>query len=135
MNQPALYLWERSLQAFKTAQRDLWHDPDASASRSYYAAFYAVSALFSLENKTFSRHSALEVAVHRDLIKAGKWPQKLGADYSYLLQLRGTGDYGGGAHVSREESMEALNASNRIIKAVHQTSPDLFTLPDDFQNS
>lgn len=134
MSKPAAELWERSLQAFKTAQKVIWDDPDAAASRSYYAAFYAISALFLLENKTFSRHSALEIAVHRDLIKTGKWTQKLGADYKYILQLRWTGDYGGGAHVTGEESLEALKAAHRVIKAVQMARPDVFILPSDWQD-
>lgn len=58
MNQEAADFWTRALQALRTASRTASADPDAAASRAYYAAFYAVSALFALEEKTFSRHSA-----------------------------------------------------------------------------
>jgi uncharacterized protein (UPF0332 family) len=44
---------------------------DAAASRSYYAAFSAVSALFSARGLTFRKHSQIESAVHRDLVHAG----------------------------------------------------------------
>ena len=74
--------WMRALQALRTAAGNASTDPDAAASRSYYAAFYAVSALFALEGKTFSRHSSLETAVHRDLVKAGRWPIELGEAYA-----------------------------------------------------
>ncbi len=68
LNQEAADLWARALQALHTANSTAATDPDAAASRAYYAAFYAVSAMLALEGKTFSRHSALEVAVHRDLV-------------------------------------------------------------------
>jgi uncharacterized protein (UPF0332 family) len=61
-------LWERARRALATARRDLPADPDAAASRAYYAAFYAVSALFAAEGKSFRKHSAVETAVHRDLV-------------------------------------------------------------------
>lgn len=49
MNEEAASLWDRAIQAFQTAKALTKSDPDASASRAYYAAFYAVSALFTAE--------------------------------------------------------------------------------------
>lgn len=57
MTQEAADLWARALQAFHTSRREAVTDPDTAASRAYYAAFYAVSAMFILEGKNFSRHS------------------------------------------------------------------------------
>ena len=68
--------------------------PDAAASRAYYAAFYAVSALFALEECDFAKHSQVRAAVHRDLVKSGRWPTERGEDYSFILRLRETADYG-----------------------------------------
>ena len=47
MNKYAADLWARSKEALKTAEADLSVSADAAASRAYYAAFYAVSALFA----------------------------------------------------------------------------------------
>jgi hypothetical protein len=118
MNPEAATFWARAIQALKTAQSLVSLDADAAASRAYYAAFYAVSALFTLEGKTFTRHGAVEVAVHRDLIRAGRWLIERGQDYSFLLRLRATGDYGGSEHVSTEEAAAALEAAHRILQAV-----------------
>jgi uncharacterized protein (UPF0332 family) len=131
MKADASDLWARALQALRTAQFILPSDPDASASRAYYTAFYAVSALFALEGKSFSKHAAVRSAVHRDLVKAGSWPKERGEDYSLLFKLRDTGDYGGGAHVSDEDAAEALEAARRILQAVHDASPQDFPKPDD----
>jgi len=122
-------LWSRALKAFQTTQKLLPLDPDAAASRAYYAAFYAVSALFALEGKTFSKHAAVESAVHRDLVKPGLWPVECGQDYSLLFELRSTGDYGGAEHVSDQEAAEALEAARRILQIIQDTNPD-FTKPD-----
>ena len=48
MNSEAADLWQRAVQALATAQSLASSDPDAAASRAYYAAFYAVSSWFAL---------------------------------------------------------------------------------------
>ncbi|MBI3250102.1 MAG: HEPN domain-containing protein [Deltaproteobacteria bacterium] len=131
MKADASDLWTRAVQALRTTQLMLSLDPDAAASRAYYAAFYAVSALFALRGKTFSKHAAVRAAVHRDLVKAGDWLKERGEDYSLLFKLRDIGDYGGGIHVSDEEASEALEAARRILQAVHDAGPQDFSKPDD----
>ncbi|MFZ1805087.1 MAG: HEPN domain-containing protein [Nitrospira sp.] len=131
MNPEAADFWARALQALRTAVGTASADPDAAASRAYYAAFYAVSALFALEERTFSRHSALEAAVHRDLVKAQRWSTELGEDYAFLLRLRTTGDYGGDLHVAEEEAQVAIQATHRILCAVQTTRPELFPKVDN----
>jgi uncharacterized protein len=128
VNQEAAELWGRALQAFHTAMQIVESDPDAAAGRAYYAAFYAVSAYFALQGQTFSRHSALEIAISRDLVKAGQWPAELGKTYSFLLELRSTGDYGGALHVSREDATKAMTGTRQILEAVSKSNPGQFSL-------
>jgi len=128
MKKEALDYWERAVKAYETASALSADDPDASASRSYYAAFYAVSALFSLQEKSFRRHSALEAAVHRDLVNTGRWSKDMGADYSWLVRLRYTGDYGGEEHVTFEDANEAAGKALRILKTVSETSSGTFDI-------
>lgn len=118
-------LWQRAEEALRTAEADLTVSFDAVASRAYYAVFYAVSALFALEGREFVKHSAVHVAVHRDLVKSGRWPLTLGKDYSRLLRLRETGDYGGGRHVQEKEARDAVSTARRIRDAVIQACPEL----------
>jgi uncharacterized protein (UPF0332 family) len=120
--------WDRAVKTFHSAGALCSSDQDRSASCSYYAAFYAVSALFALEAKGFTRHSAVETAVHRDLVKPGKWPVDLGQAYSNLCDTRNTGDYGGEAHVSEEEARQAIDAARHILEAVHRENPEMFPL-------
>ena len=46
-------LWLRAQESIKGAEVLVDIDPNAAASRSYYAAYHAVSALFGLEDRTF----------------------------------------------------------------------------------
>lgn len=118
MNEESRNLWERALQACQTAKDLVLKDPDAAASRAYYAAFYAVSSLFIAEGKDFAKHSAVETAVHRDLVHTKRVSEDFGADYSFLRGLRDTGDYGGWAHVSEEDANRTVEAVERIIAVV-----------------
>ncbi len=130
MNKEAIGFWNRSVKTLPSAKFLLQMDPDSSASRSYYAVFYAVSALFALQGQTFSKHSAVESAVHRDLVKPGHWPKELGADYSYLLNLRAKGDYGGLERVSESEAEKAIQAAERVLRAVNEAHPNIFPDPE-----
>ena len=103
-------------------------DPDASSSRAYYAAFYAVSALLAFEQRSFSKHTAIERAVHRDLVKARIWSVEQGAAFSWLANLRYTADYGGGEHVQSEDAELAVEKARLILQAVRDAAPE--PLPD-----
>ena len=118
--------WDRALRALETARMLTDEDADAASSRAYYAAFDAVSALFAKEKRSFRKHTELEAAVHRDLVKPGKWPVELGAAFSFLASLRHTGDYGGASHVLPEEAEDAVEKANAILKAVQKYYPESF---------
>jgi uncharacterized protein (UPF0332 family) len=117
-------LWLRAVQALRTAESLVESDPDASASRAYYAAFYAVSAFFVFQQQGFSKHTAIERAVHRDLIKPGVWPVEIGTAFSWLANVRHTGDYGGVAHVLPEEATTAVGKARLILETVRSTAPE-----------
>lgn len=75
--------WERALRSLQSSKKLIETDPDSAASRAYYAAFHAVTALFALRGQEFTKHSAVRGAVHRDLIHGGNWSPELGQDYDF----------------------------------------------------
>ena len=129
MKDVATGLWDRAGKALEVARALLPLDPDAAASRAYYAALYAVSAQFALRGQTFKKHSAVEAAVHRDLVKAGVWTKDLGEKYSFLAELRSVSDYGDLDHVGREDAGDAVQAAGEILRAVCQAHPEKFPEP------
>ena len=131
MKDYAIDLWLRAERALETARHDAeLQDHDAAASRAYYAAFYAVSAMLALEGSTFKKHSGVEAALHKEVVKSGRWPADLGSDYRVLRTLRNTGDYGGLEHVTAEQAAGATQAAERILQAVRRTCPELADRPD-----
>ncbi|MCK4659234.1 MAG: HEPN domain-containing protein [Phycisphaerae bacterium] len=124
MNREVEALWERATTAIESARALLDIDPDGSASRAYYAAFFGVSALFAMEGRVFTKHTAVAAAVHRDLVKTGRWPVELGEIYSWLMRTRQTGDYGQDVHVKPAEAHEAADKAARILEGVRQISSE-----------
>ena len=123
----AIALWDRARQALSSAEQLRDFDPESSASRSYYAAFFAVSAWFALRDIFFKKHSAVRAAVNLELVRAGLWPQSFSKTYAFLLSLRSTADYGMKTRVSREEAEKAA-AAHEIIEAVSRLEPAIFSL-------
>ena len=130
MNALANELWLRALDSLRAAEAVLTISPDTTASRAYYAAFYAVSAHFTLSDHEFSKHSAVEAAVHRDMVKAGIWPIELGKAFSQLSEARTIGDYGDMQHVGKPEAKDAIQNAHRILEGIAALHPKLFAFPE-----
>jgi len=126
MSQLALVLWDKAQEALHAARHDLAVSAEAATSRAYYSAFYAVSAHFALQGRTFKKHSTLEVAVHRDLVRPGLWPEDLGEGFSRLVKLRHQGDYGTVERVAVDDAEKAIKIAAAILKAVAEANPAEF---------
>ena len=131
MSVQAIALWNRAGDSLRGARLLLDQLPDLAASRAYYAAFYAVSAWLTLQGREFRRHTAVEAAVHRDLVHEGLWPDRLGEEYSRLVRLRHTGDYGVEQHVEPDAALRAINVAADIVEAVAQLAPEHFSAAED----
>ncbi|MCX5655289.1 MAG: HEPN domain-containing protein [Planctomycetota bacterium] len=119
-------LWDKAMEALHTAKHDLSVSADATASRAYYAAFYAISAHFAIQGRSFKKHASLEAAVHRDLVRTGLWPKDLGEGFSRLVKLRYQGDYGTTDRVIAADAERAIQIAGRILEAVADANPSAF---------
>ncbi|MCZ7626150.1 MAG: hypothetical protein C3F12_12770 [Candidatus Methylomirabilota bacterium] len=91
---------------------------DVAASRAYYAAFYAATALLLSEKLELSKHSGVIAAIHQRFVRTGKLDQEQGKALNWLFELRGVGDYGVTAHVSQYQAEQALQAAKGFLDAV-----------------
>jgi len=126
MTQFAADEWTRATGALRAAMAVVKIDPNSAASRAYYAAYHAVTALFAMREKSFAKHSALRAAVHRDLVHTGEWPQELGQAFDDLLELRETGDYGEKIQVTTRQARDSVLSAHAILARVSFTEPALF---------
>jgi len=91
---------------------------DFSASRAYYAAFYAATALLLSREREFSKHSGIIAAIHKHFVKTGVLSQEHGKNLNWLFELRDIGDYGTTVHVPQEDAKQAVHAAQLFIEAV-----------------
>ena len=91
---------------------------DIAASRAYYAAFYAASALLLKEDIDTTKHSGVIASIHRLFVKEGKLDKEQGRNLQWLFDLRGVGDYGVSEHVSAGEAFKSVKVAEDFLKAV-----------------
>lgn len=107
---------EKSIQAAKELVSGGYYD--FAASRAYYAAFYAATAVLLCEELEFSKHSGVIASIHQRLVKTGKLDKKFGKDLNWLFELRGVGDYGVTIHVSRQNAEKAIVVAEGFLRVI-----------------
>jgi uncharacterized protein (UPF0332 family) len=127
-NEVALLLWRKAVEDLSAIRLLGPSFANITASRAYYAVFHAVSAHFALQGREFTRHQAVQAAVHRDLVKPGIWSVDHGRWYDELLELRHLGDYGSDGDVPTLAAEEATANSEQLVEAIHALHPDVFPL-------
>lgn len=91
---------------------------DFAASRAYYAAFYAATAILLSEGLELSKHSAVIASIHQRFVKTGRLSKEQGKTLNWLFELRSVGDYGGAARVSRQQAEQAIQAAEGFYAAI-----------------
>ena len=90
---------------------------DVSASRAYYAAFYASSALLLNEGMDTSKHSGVIALIHQHFVKNGKLNKEQGKNLNWLFELRSVGDYGVSLHVTQQDAQRAVDIAEDFFVA------------------
>jgi len=93
---------------------------DIAASRAYYAAFYAASALLLKEDLDASKHSGVIALIHQNFVKTGRLEKRQGKNLNWLFELRSVGDYGVSVHVASGEAFRAVQVAERFLESVKQ---------------
>ena len=106
---------EQSIQAARQLVSGGYYD--FAASRAYYAAFYAATAVLLDEGLEMSKHSGVIASIHQQFVKTEKLDKEQGKSLNWLFELRGVGDYGGTAHVSHQDAEQAIEAAEKFLKA------------------
>jgi uncharacterized protein (UPF0332 family) len=103
----------------KAAQvlRDSGLDGDA-ASRAYYAAFHAISALHLASGNTFSSHAQLIGRFNKDYVRTGIFAPSLTRVLTRLFEDRQLGDYDPTTTVSSEQASQDIMDARQIVEAI-----------------
>lgn len=94
--------------------------PNDAASRAYYAAFHAASALLLAQNLTFSSHTGVLRAISLHFVKTERLDKSYGRDLNWLAELRQIADYGELRNVATPEARQAIDTADRFINQVQQ---------------
>ena len=97
---------------------------DFAASRAYFGAFYAATALLLNDGLEFGKHSGVIASIHQRFVKAGRLEKDLGKDLNWLFELRGVGDYGVSIHVPQRDAEKAIAAADRFLNAARALIKD-----------
>jgi len=93
---------------------------DDAASRAYYAAFLAVTAVLAHHGFTFSSHGKVLGAFSKELIKPGLFPADTAQKLQRLFKDRQIGDYEADHSIEKEEAELDLADAKLILDACRQ---------------
>lgn len=86
-----------------------------SVSRAYYAMFYVTEAYLASIGQSYSSHAAVQSAFGREFAKTGKLDPKFHRWLIDAQDLRNTGDYEVGVHITRQQAEEVCSWAREFI--------------------
>ena len=90
-------------------------------NRTYYACFYAVTALLCDEGKQFTKHSGVLSEFRRSFIKTGRLDKAWGSFYHMLFEDRHEGDYMPTRTFSSEEVSDHPAKAREFVSVIRAT--------------
>jgi len=87
-------------------------------NRIYYAAFYALTALFRDRDHVFKKHKGLRSALHRDLVKNGIVEIHWGKFFDDVFESRQRGDYTPMVMFEPDQVEDFLQQTEGFLKAM-----------------
>jgi uncharacterized protein (UPF0332 family) len=110
---------ERAAQMLTVAEHNLADDfHGSSVNRSYYAVFYAASALLTTQEKSMSRHAGVISAFRQNFVKAGIFGIEYSDIYGRLLDHRGISDYDLLISLDKEQASSDLQDARKFVEGV-----------------
>lgn len=98
-------------------ENSAWED---AASRAYYAAFHAISALLFASGKSYSSHAQLIGAFNRDFVKTQVFQRDFTAILTRLFEDRQSGDHDVFAAITEQEARRDVDDAQRIVESIQQ---------------
>lgn len=110
---------DKSQRAMKSAAREFnAGEYDYACSRAYYAAFYLLEGVLLLDNKRFTKHSAVISIFNKDYVKAGVFPVEFSKHIKYLLKRREIGDYSFSIRVGEEDAQNCISKVEEMFEVI-----------------
>jgi uncharacterized protein (UPF0332 family) len=94
------------------------HHNNSACNRSYYAVFYAASALLYSKGMTYGKHSAVLAAFRQHFIKTGEFDKKWSESYEFIMDSRHSADYDLYDTLDREDTLIVLRKAEEFVEEV-----------------
>jgi uncharacterized protein (UPF0332 family) len=112
---------EKSQRAIKSAGREFnAGDYDYACSRAYYAVFYLLEGVLLLDNKRYTKHSAVISIFNKDYVKTGVFPVEFSKHVKYLLKRREIGDYSFSMRVGKEDAQNCISKAQETFDVISE---------------
>lgn len=93
---------------------------DFSASRSYYAMFYAVEAILLEKGKTYSKHSGVISGFHEHFVATNELPKGFHQDLHQAFEDREEADYAFLDPFPKEEAEDLLGKARAFVAGLEE---------------
>jgi uncharacterized protein (UPF0332 family) len=101
-----------------------WRD---AASRAYYCAFHAASAVLLAKGLSFSRHSQAIGAFNREFVKSGLFPRETGRRLNKMQTDREAGDYRASSPMGKTVAGEDVAMAAEFLESCRRFLESFFT--------
>lgn len=115
------YRLNRARETLEIAHELYNHDKYRDANnRSYYAAFYAMKAVFTTKGKDHKKHKTILADFNKEFIATEIFPRSIGKKISTLALVREQSDYDDFFIASKVECEQQIQTAEELIDLVEK---------------
>ena len=113
------YRYDRAVETLEVAKELFKNGKFKDANnRSYYAAYYAMRAVYTLQGKDFKKHKTLLAEFNKEFVASEIFPRTIGRKISMLALIREQSDYNDFYIASSAESQQQVEIAEELIELV-----------------
>lgn len=113
------YRYDRAVETLEVAKELFKNGKYKDANnRSYYAAYYAMRAVYTFQGKDFKQHKTLLAEFNKEFVASEIFPRSIGRKISMLALIREQSDYNDFYIASNAESQQQVEIAEELIKLV-----------------
>lgn len=91
---------------------------NGATGKSYYAAFYIVSALLLTQQLSSKTHKGVRILFGKHFVEVGIFPRAVGTTFSNLFRFRQEGDYDDLSDIDVNLAQSTYNEAQEFVRTV-----------------
>ena len=108
--------YEQALTSLSSANLLIQHgDYEGAANRTYYAVFHGMRSILALEEKDFSKHSAVISYFRRTYIKTGIFPVETSVTIGDAFDIRSDSNYDDEYNIDEEGIKSLVSRVEKLL--------------------